>query len=278
MSDRRTLANRTNASNSTGPQSENGKAIACQNALRHGLRSRKPLLEDEDADALAALQSEMHEALAPVGAVELALADRIVMAVWRQQRLERAEAAALAIGRRQTEILDQLKRLHDYNERDEIDAASLEPFDAEQVTWCRAVLDEVVALEEFTLEELEKSAPHAWAQLKGEADEDNETPEEYLSGFENGLAEYLSELCRWCRRQLDVAGKRPQLLAIVQQLRERGLVLPAAQLDVMSRYQTTLDNQLYKALRAYREAQEWRLKTLDHVEDGQTGSDAEEAD
>ena len=31
----------------------------------------------------------------------------------------------------------------------------------------------------------------------------------------------------------------------------------------MSRYQTTLDNQLYKALRALREAQEWRLRTLE---------------
>jgi len=32
---------------------------------------------------------------------------------------------------------------------------------------------------------------------------------------------------------------------------------------LFTRYQTTLDNQLYKALRAFRDAQEWRLKTLD---------------
>ncbi len=116
-----------------------------------------------------------------------------------------------------------------------------------------------------------------WGQLKDEADQDNETPEEYLSGSENGLAEFLGELCSWCRRQLKVAEKRPQFLEFVQRLRERGLVLPAAQLDVMARYQTTLDNQLYKALRAYREAQEWRFKTLEHVDDWLGGARAEEA-
>jgi hypothetical protein len=47
--------------------------------------------------------------------------------------------------------------------------------------------------------------------------------------------------------------------------------LPNDAIEIFSRYQTTLDNQLYKALRALREAQEWRLKTLD----AKAGSDAE---
>ena len=42
-------------------------------------------------------------------------------------------------------------------------------------------------------------------------------------------------------------------------------MLPAGTLEILSRYQTTLDNQLYKALRALREAQEWRLKTIEPV-------------
>ena len=174
--------------------------------------------------------------------------------------------------RRDSAILDGFRRLHDWCERDEITATCLEPFDAELVAWCRAVLDEVESTEDYTLEELEEAAPHVWGQLKSEADEDNETPEAYLSGSENGLAEFLADLCRWCRRQLEAAEKRPQLLEFVEQLRQRGLVLPAAQLDVMARYQTTLDNQLYKALRAYREAQEWRLKTLEHADDGHIAS------
>ncbi len=269
MSDRRTLANRTNASKSTGPQTPDGKVVASRNALRHGLRSIQLLLDGEDPEEFAELKSDLLEALAPVGAVELSLAERIVIAIWRQRRIARAEAAALSLEQRNNAIVDGLRRLHDWGERDEITATCLKSFDPELVAWCRAVLEEVEALEDHTLEELENEAPHVWGQLKSEADEDNETPEAYLSGSENGLAEFVGDLCSWCRRQLAAAEKRPQLLEFVEQLRQRGLVLPVPQLDVIARYQTTLDNQLYKALRAYREAQEWRLKTLEYVDDEQ---------
>jgi hypothetical protein len=50
-------------------------------------------------------------------------------------------------------------------------------------------------------------------------------------------------------------------------VRAKQLVLPLDALQLMSRYQSTLDNQLYKALRALREAQAWRLKTLEAVAD-----------
>ena len=52
-----------------------------------------------------------------------------------------------------------------------------------------------------------------------------------------------------------------------EQLREQWLVLPWDQLETFTRYQTTLDNQLIKMLRAFREAQECRLKTLEaHID------------
>ena len=277
MSDRRMIANRANASKSTGPQTAEGKTVASRNALRHGLRSSQLLLDGEDPLEFAELHADLMQALAPVGAVELSLAERIVIAIWRQRRLALAEAAALTLERRDGALLDGLRRLHDWCEREEITATCLEPFDAESVAWCRTVLDEVKSLSDYTLEELEEAAPHVWGQLKDEADEDKETPEAYLSGSENGLAEFLADLCKWCRRQLEAAKKRPQLLEFVEQLRKRGLVLPAVQLDVMARYQTTLDNQLYKALRAYREAQEWRLKTLEPVDDEQRTASAIDA-
>ena len=151
------LANRTNASKSTGPQTADGKAAASRNALRHGLRSNQLLLDGEDPEEFAELQADLLDALAPVGAVELSLAERIVIAIWRQRRLARAEAAALALERRDDALLEGLRGLHDYDERDEITETCLEPFDAELVEWCQAVLDEVEALNDYTLEELEKS-------------------------------------------------------------------------------------------------------------------------
>ena len=263
MSDRRALANRTNASKSTGPRTENGKETANRNAFRHGLRSQKILLEDEDPTAFEQLQSDLFEALRPVGAIEFALAERIVTAVWRQHRLERAESAAIAIERRPSEIVEQLQRLHDYGERDGITEDSLEAYDEEQFEWCRAVVEEIQSLAERSLTEVEQSAPLVWAQIKSDADEDQETPETYVDSLGGGLSGYLTELSLWCHREISAAKKRPGLLHLAAQLRERNFVLPSAQLEVFARYQTTLDNQLYKALRAFREAQEWRLKTLD---------------
>ena len=64
------------------------------------------------------------------------------------------------------------------------------------------------------------------------------------------------------------------MLVLAEQVKAKRLVLPDEALEVFSRYQTTLDNQLYKALRALREAQEWRLKTLD----AKAGSDSEPLD
>ena len=106
-------------------------------------------------------------------------------------------------------------------------------------------------------------APTIFGQLQSDAEEDDETIEEQLSSQENGLTGYVGGLVEWCHEQLREAEKRPRIVALAEQVRARRLVLPADALEVFSRYQTTLDNQLYKALRALREAQEWRLKTID---------------
>ena len=42
-------------------------------------------------------------------------------------------------------------------------------------------------------------------------------------------------------------------------------MLPADTLELFARYQTTLDNQLFKLLKALREAQEWRLELIEPV-------------
>ncbi len=85
----------------------------------------------------------------------------------------------------------------------------------------------------------------------------------FLANHENGLKGYATDLAGFCRKELSEAEKRPHILTLADQLRAKRLVLPSETLELFSRYQTTLDNQLYKALRAFREAQEWRLKTLD---------------
>lgn len=119
------------------------------------------------------------------------------------------------------------------------------------------------ALEQIDLRSIEAKAPIVYDQLMTDAE--GETPKDFLAGHKGGLTGYVGELMVWCTKELHELEARPKLRAIAEKVRTRAAVLPAGTLEILSRYQTTLDNQLYKALRALREAQEWRLGTLDAV-------------
>ena len=155
-------------------------------------------------------------------------------------------------------------------------AEELEALDPDHVQWCRDVIEEGCALEQIDLETLATEAPLIHAQLTEEAEDDDETIEQYLSDYENGLTGYIDCLKEWCHDELFKAERRPEVLAVAERVRAERLILRQHERDLLSRYQTTLDNQLYKALRAYRQAQDWRLKTLDGVPN-ERGMDAGEA-
>ena len=90
--ERQAMANRRNAQKSTGPKTDEGKATARLNALKHGLLSAHVLLPNEDAGALADFAACLRSSLAPVGDVEALLADRIISSAWRLRRLMAVEA------------------------------------------------------------------------------------------------------------------------------------------------------------------------------------------
>lgn len=98
-SDRRAEVNRTNALHSTGPKTPEGKAASSRNALRHGLLSRENLLRWEDPAAFEEFRAVLLEALAPVGALEDLLSERIIGCAWRLRRLGHAEAGFLTLHR-----------------------------------------------------------------------------------------------------------------------------------------------------------------------------------
>ena len=110
---------------------------------------------------------------------------------------------------------------------------------------------------------LAEHAPTIFEQLKSDAQEDGESIEDHLKSHKDGIEGFVANLLKWCHEQLNEAEQRPRVLAVAEQVAAKRLVLSHETLEVFSRYQTTLDNQLYKALKALREAQEWRVKTLD---------------
>jgi hypothetical protein len=93
----RAEASRRNGAKSKGPKTAEGKARSAQNALKHGLRAQKcVVLPGERASAFAAFEAALLEELAPQGALQSVLAQRIVAASWRLARSERLEAELFA--------------------------------------------------------------------------------------------------------------------------------------------------------------------------------------
>jgi hypothetical protein len=93
----RALASRSNGARSRGPKTAAGKARSARNALKRGLCAQKLLvLPDEDAAAFKALEATLVAELAPQGALEAVLAQRVVSGAWRLARADRMEAELLA--------------------------------------------------------------------------------------------------------------------------------------------------------------------------------------
>ena len=92
-------ANRANAQKSTGPRTPEGKAVAAQNAVRHGLLAKEVVVKGEDPGEFELYRQQMLEELAPVGLMEETLAQRIVGLSWRLRRAERLQARRMTKSR-----------------------------------------------------------------------------------------------------------------------------------------------------------------------------------
>lgn len=89
---RQIKANRRNAQKSTGPRTPEGKAVACFNALKHGIDAKSHCLPTEDPDSLEHLTAEYHERFAPATPEARALIDALIACEWELRRLRQASA------------------------------------------------------------------------------------------------------------------------------------------------------------------------------------------
>ncbi len=72
------LANRRNALKSTGPRTSEGKAVASQNSIRHGLSAAQDVISSESQAEFDLHHAQIIDELAPASPVESILAERIV--------------------------------------------------------------------------------------------------------------------------------------------------------------------------------------------------------
>jgi hypothetical protein len=82
---------------SGGPKTAEGKEVARWNATRHGLRSPAPVVPGvEKSEDWEEYRDGKLENLAPLGSLELALAERVTLLSWRLHRVTRFETGAIA--------------------------------------------------------------------------------------------------------------------------------------------------------------------------------------
>jgi hypothetical protein len=89
------LANRLNALKSTGPRTAEGKAIASQNSVKHGLLAERDVITSESQADFDQYRQQLLDELSPVTPMESVLAERIVTLSWRLKRVGRFQNQAI---------------------------------------------------------------------------------------------------------------------------------------------------------------------------------------
>ncbi len=90
-----TNANRKNAQSSTGPKTDEGKATASQNAVKHGFFAKNDVISGEDLVAYEAHRQDVYNEYAPLGPTESVLTQRIASLTWRLMRADRLQTTVI---------------------------------------------------------------------------------------------------------------------------------------------------------------------------------------
>jgi len=113
-------ANRQNAQKSTGPQTDEGKAVVSQNAVKHGLFAAEAVISGEDPDLYEDFHEKFFADLAPVGMAESVLAERVISLSWRLRRAVRMQNQSIdvMIAQFETDSWDRTQREKTVNAQD----------------------------------------------------------------------------------------------------------------------------------------------------------------
>ncbi len=98
ISEKQLAANRRNAEQSTGPRTDAGKNRSSLNARRHNLTGQVTAMTDPDRAAFNQFIAGIMKDLAPEGALEIQLAQRIAHDHWRLNRCAAVEDNIYALG------------------------------------------------------------------------------------------------------------------------------------------------------------------------------------
>ena len=261
-------ANKLNAQKSTGPVTDIGKSKVANNAIKHGLFSKNLILADEDPFEYQNLLEQLNSELSPSGILEQSLVERIAVSLWRQRRLIRSETAHIELSNKPAVIASAVNS--ELTPGQSISKYDLTEIDQEHYRWCQSIYKEFKRITDAkdtidiltNMGRLKKYAPTVYKNLQEDAKEDQQTIDEYLKEYDDPI-DYFTNLISYCQDEIRQAKQRPLVLEIAQTVRNKRAILQLGELrDALAKYQVMLDNELYKAIKALRETQVWRLGAL----------------
>lgn len=249
----------TRAGRQSGPKTARGKASSSRNAQKHGLLSRDLILPGESREEFDDVVASLIAELRPVGLLERSLVERIAVSLWRQRRLVKAESAGIEL--RATEkfgpaVLEFRNYLGDAARITDAQKALEREGDASWVAELSADIAKFDPLKHASLDLFAKACPLAYDYLKSEADRVRYPVRDYLQTKFGNLGAFVE----YWKDFLERSAHSQEIVALFRESRR----LPNNP-DVLIRYQSGLDNEVYKAMRALREAQTYRLATIEVV-------------
>jgi hypothetical protein len=258
------IANQNNAKKSTGPVTVRGKQTVSKNALKHGVFSKTLILTDEDPHEYKNLLDQLFNELHPTGLLEQTLVERIALTLWRQRRLVRAETANIESGRSSKQIVLQVNQELELSySSHELKESDLIPFDLTHYKWCESILNELDSLFEqpsLDLNKIKDIAPNVYQQLQNDAQDLALIPLKFLQNFEQPF-DYFDSLRDYCLKEIQKKHQHQMVSAVVELVKSKSVILKEKLRDSLCKYQVMLDNELYKAMKALRDAQEWRMQS-----------------
>jgi len=269
-------ANRDNALASTGPRTTEGRAIVSGNAIRHGLLSWKPVIPGlENAEDWKTHLDRTLDSLAPVGYAETLLAERAALLLWRLGRVARYEREATAIALENAEVRKQPK-LEEAEQSVAEAQAVVTLMEGLRTLPPETELDGAAAAR--LLEKTAEAAELDIYEMRGWPAYVNDSTLEDLHWTAARLLECVQIVAKKAKRDSDdllnqladdardtlrhAQEKREKLLAVHDRERRSMLLPDTLTLEKLSRYETTLERSLFKALH---ELERWQA-----ARDGQT--------
>ena len=267
MSDKKQAANRLNSRKSTGPKTIAGKRSVSQNARQHGILSTHLILDGESKDEFLLLLETLQLELLPVGLLENTLVERVAVSIWRQRRLVRSESAEVAMRQRLINSADFVVAsnslgisVSDTSLREAInfpyklfEARSSEEIALTLTQFAQLAVDQG----RLDLELIRSRYPLAYDSFLRAQRGSLEALSTQFAEIGKGIDRYIKDFIVTLRAEYD----REQIREFASLYRDSAQL--RASVDLIGRYQSALDNELYKAMKALREAQTWRLSRLE---------------